>query len=116
MAIDAPLLIETRAGNSPGTQIVTLTGPITLRNLFDLQNELRSNELPAVTILDLSCVPYIDSAGMGAIINHHVHCQRKNSRMIATGVSPRVMELFKMTRVDTVIALAGTVEEAEATN
>jgi hypothetical protein len=54
-----------------------------------------------------------DSAGMGAIINHYVHCQNKGVQLIVAGVNSRVMELFKMTKVDTVIALAGTVEEAE---
>jgi len=34
--------------------------------------------------------------------------------MVAAGVNSRVMELFKLTKVDTVIPLAGTVEEAEA--
>jgi hypothetical protein len=29
-------------------------------------------------------------------------------------VSPRVMELFKMTKVDSVIPLAGSVDEAQA--
>ncbi|MGA3373232.1 MAG: STAS domain-containing protein [Terracidiphilus sp.] len=50
---------------------------------------------------------------MGAIINHYVHCQNKGVQLIVAGVNSRVMELFKMTKVDTVIALAGTVEEAE---
>jgi anti-anti-sigma regulatory factor len=51
---------------------------------------------------------------MGAVINYYVFCQRHDTRMIAAGVSPRVMELFKMTKVDSVIPLKGSVEEAEA--
>jgi hypothetical protein len=35
--------------------------------------------------------------------------------MIVAGVSSRVMELFRMTRVDTVMTLVSSVEEAEAT-
>lgn len=114
MAIDEPLTIEQHSGKASGTVVVRLIGPVTLRNLFDLQAQLRSGSLPAVQILDLSGVPYMDSAGMGAIINHHVHCQNKGVRLIVTGVSQRVMELFKMTRVDAVMKLASTVEDAEA--
>ncbi len=114
MAIDDPLVIERTEGKAPGTLIFRFSGPVTLRNLFGMQEQLRGGALPALTILDLSGVPYMDSAGMGAIINHHVHCQNKGARMIAAGVSSRVMELFKMTKVDTVIALADTVDEAEA--
>jgi len=38
----------------------------------------------------------------------------QGARLIITGVSPRIHELFKMTRVDTVISQAATVEAAEA--
>jgi len=114
MAIDGPLSIEVKAGKNPGTKIVTLVGPITMRNLFQFQDELRAGELPRVSILDLSGVPYMDSSGMGAVINYYVFCQRHNTKMIAAGVSPRVMELFKMTKVDSVIPLAASVDEADA--
>jgi len=114
MAIDAPLEITRRDGSDPETRIVTLSGPITLRNLFHFQDELRAGEQPKVVILDLSGVPYMDSSGMGAVINYYVFCQRHQVKMITAGVSPRVMELFKMTKVDSVIPLAASVEAAEA--
>jgi anti-sigma B factor antagonist len=114
MAIDGPLSIEVKEGKNSGTRIVTLVGPITLRNLFEFQDVLRAGELPRLAILDLSGVPYMDSSGMGAVINYYVFCQRHNTKMIAAGVSPRVMELFKMTKVDSVIPLAGSVDEAQA--
>jgi anti-sigma B factor antagonist len=115
MAIDDPLVIERREGKSTGTLIFQLTGPVTLRNLFDLQDQLRSGDQPKAAILDLKGVPYMDSAGMGAIINYYVHCQNKGVKLIVAGVSSRVMELFRMTRVDTVMTLASGIEQAEAT-
>jgi anti-anti-sigma factor len=114
MPIDDPLAIERKEGKASGIVIFQLTGPVTLRNLFDLQPHLRSGDQPRVSILDLSGVPYMDSAGMGAIINYYVHCQNKGVRLIIAGVSSRVMELFKMTRVDTVMSFAPSVETAEA--
>jgi anti-anti-sigma factor len=114
MALDAPLSIEKSPGKAPGTLILRLSGPVTLRNLFDLQAQLREIEIPKLTILDLTNVPYMDSAGMGAVVNHYVRCESKGARLIAVGVSPRIQELFKITRVDSVIPQAATVEEAEA--
>jgi anti-anti-sigma factor len=114
MLIDAPLSIERTDGKVSGTVIFRFAGPLTLRNLFTMQEQLRNGELPRVTILDFSGVPYMDSAGMGAVINHYVHCQSRGARLVAAGVNSRVMELFKLTKVDTVIPLAETVEEAEA--
>ncbi|HEY6851495.1 MAG TPA: STAS domain-containing protein [Terracidiphilus sp.] len=113
MAIDDPLVIERREGKSPDTLIFQLTGPVTLRNLFELQDQLRSGAQPKLAILGLSGVPYMDSAGMGAIINYYVHCQNKGVKLMIAGVSSRVMELFKMTRVDTVMTFASGIEQAE---
>ena len=114
MANDAPLNIEQMLGKAPGTVVVHLTGPVTLSNVFVFQSYLRGGSLPTVHILDFSAVPYADSAGMGAIINHYVHCQKNGVRLIITGVSLRVMELFKLTKMDTVMSLFPTVEDAEA--
>lgn len=114
MAIDSPLTIDRETGKTPGTVVFRLTGPLTLVNIFDLQSLLRSAEPTPLTILDLSGVPYMDSAGMGVVVNFHVHCQNQGGRLVATGVSQRIMELFKITRVDKVINISTTPEEAEA--
>ena len=114
MFVDAPLTIERLEGKAPETRIFRLSGPLTLRNLFEFQAELRAGAPPRLTILELSGVPYMDSAGMGAVINYYVHCEKNGARMIAAGVGSRVLELFKLTRVDTVIPLAASLEEAES--
>jgi anti-sigma B factor antagonist len=114
MAIDGPLQIEIQQGKAPGALVIRLTGPLTLRNIFDLQTQLRSMEATPLTILDLTEVPYMDSAGMGVVVNCHVHCQSRGGKFVATGVSARILELFKMTHVDKIIAMAPTTEAAEA--
>ncbi len=70
-------------------------------------------QLPVLNILDLSEVPYVDSMGLGLIVTHYAHCQRKGIRMIAVGVGQRVLELFKLTRVDGLIPMAATIENVE---
>lgn len=113
MAIDEPLAIVRTTGISPDVLVFQLTGPVTLRNLFEFQDQLRSGDLPRASILDLSGVPYMDSAGMGAIVNYYTHCQNKGVKLIVAGVSGRVMELFRMVRVDTIMSFAPSVRDAE---
>ena len=108
-----PLTVETAPGKSEGTRILRLVGAVTLQNFFSLQSALQQ-EHPKVTILDLSGVPYMDSAGMGAIINYFVSAQRRGEKVIAAGTNYRVLELFKLTKVDSLIPLAESVEQAEA--
>jgi anti-anti-sigma factor len=119
-----PFSIERKAGKAPGTVIFRLCGPFTardmygsltpvgLRNMLDFQS-MPSEDPPLMNILDLTDVPYMDSAGLGIVVGHYVSCHRKGIRLIAAGVSPRVRELFKMTRVDTTIPMTTTVEEVD---
>jgi anti-anti-sigma factor len=119
-----PFTIERAEGKTAGTVIFRLRGPFTQRDMFaslapvEVDNMLNfqsepSERLPKLNILDLTEVPYMDSAGLGRIVRHYVHCRGKGVRMVAVGVSQRVVELFKMTKVDAVIPMAGTVEEVD---
>jgi len=114
MLNDGPLTINRAEGKTPGTRIFRLSGPLTLRNLFELQGELRSAALPPLTVIDLSDVPYMDSAGMGLVMNHYVRCQTNGTKLVVSGANNRVMDLFKVTKVDTVLPLAPSIEAAEA--
>ena len=76
--------------------------PEAVSKLFDLQLMLPTGELPTANIFDLTDVPYMDSTGLGMVVRHYVRCQDKGVRFIAAGVNTRVLELFKLTNVDTV--------------
>ncbi|HEY3706942.1 MAG TPA: STAS domain-containing protein [Terracidiphilus sp.] len=114
MQKDDPIQVDVRDGSAAGTRIYQITGPVTLPNLFTFQDAVRRGDAPRVAILDLCQVPYMDSAGMGSIINFFTHCQKRGVRMLIAGISPRVSELFKMTGVDSLIPMTTSIEEAEA--
>lgn len=107
------MTLESVPGQAAGTRILRVNGPLTLSGLFTFQSALRTDP-PAVLILDLTAVPYMDSAGMGAIINYFVSSQRDGRRMIVAGVNGRVLELFKMSKVDSLLTLKPSVAEAES--
>jgi anti-anti-sigma factor len=120
----SPFSIERKAGKAPGTVIFKLCGPFTARDMYssltpvDLHNMLDfqstpSEELPALNILDLTEVPYMDSTGLGMIVKQYVRCQGKGVRMVAAGASERVLELFKLTKMDGVISTSSTVDDAD---
>jgi ABC-type transporter Mla MlaB component len=117
--------IERLQGKAPGTVIFRFSGPFTARDMFGsltpvaVRNIFECESIPGdaplitMNIFDLTGVPYMDSAGLGMLVSQYVRCHGKGVQMIAAGASPRVLQLFKMTKVDTFIPLAATVEEAE---
>jgi anti-anti-sigma factor len=114
--------IERSQGKMAGTVIFRLSGPFTardmyaalspdaLRNTFEAEEE---NDPHVLHILDLAEVPYIDSAGLGLLVSHYVRCQGRGVRLLVAGVSPRVLQLFEMTKTDEFFPRIATVEEAD---
>ena len=84
--------------------------PDALRNTFEAEAE---NDPHALHILDLAEVPYMDSAGLGLIVSHYVRCQARGVRLVMAGVSPRVLQLLEMTKVDKFLPRIAAVEEAD---
>lgn len=114
MAADSTLTINAIPGSAPGTMVLRLAGPMTLTNLPPLRARLRSGEPPRLTILDMTGVSFMDSSGMSEIINHEVYCRDNHVRLALAGVTPRVLGVLQITRLDKVLTIAATVEDAEA--
>ena len=96
-----------------GAQLIELSGPLTLRTLFDFQEAARHHSGHPL-IVDASAVPYMDSAGLGALIGVFASCQRTGQRFAISNVSERVQVLFEMTGVKGMLPCFTSIEEAEA--
>ncbi|MDP9051054.1 MAG: STAS domain-containing protein [Acidobacteriota bacterium] len=103
----------TSEGAKPGTTVLKLEGPFTLGNMFKLQAELRGLK-PDCLIIDMESVPYMDSAGLGVIMNYFVSAQSAGRKFFLAGVNERVRSLLEMTKVDTILKMYDTVETAQA--
>lgn len=109
---NAQLSIKTSAGRHDGQRVLTLTGPLTLTTLFEFQEVVRAESAPAM-IIDLSGVPFVDSAGLGSIINAHVSCAKTGRRLALAAVPDRVRTLLQVTGVEQVLAIFPTALEAQ---
>ena len=110
---DDPLVYSFSASPKEGTTIVKLTGPLTLSNMFTFQDELRAVHSP-VTIFDLNESEYMDSAGLGVLVNFYVSAEKNGRKMALAGVNQRVEALLDMTHVKALLRVFPTVAEAEA--
>jgi anti-anti-sigma factor len=100
-------------GANEGTVILKISGPFILANMFQLQNELHTIK-PACLIMDLTEVPYMDSAGLGVIMNYYVSAQNNGRKFLLAAVNPRIRALLEMTKVDSVLHLCDSVHAAQS--
>lgn len=108
-----PLQIDITPLDTPRGRILHLHGPLVISNLRAFRAELRKDD-ELLTILDLTAVPHMDSTGLGEIVNFHARCQRNNARIVLVAPSPRVANLFHMTRIDTLLNIVPTLQAALA--
>jgi anti-sigma B factor antagonist len=102
------------AHGSSGARILRITGPLTLNTLFEFQNEARK-DTSAALLVDLTAVPYMDSAGLGSILGAFASCQRTGRGFALAGAVARVVTLFKVAQVDTILPMFATPDAAEHT-
>src|SRR5271155_2732353 len=97
MARDS-LQIVSAAGSREGQRILTLKGSLNIQTIFDFQKATREETTPKL-IVDFSAVPYVDSAGLGALVGAYVAAQRAQREMAVAGVNTQGKGLIDMTHV-----------------
>ena len=111
MALDT-FQIATSHGRR-GQAILALTGPLNIHTVFKFQEAVRSD--PAATlIIDFSAVPYIDSAGLGAMVGAHVSSRKSNRKIAFAALNDQGKTLVEMTHVNQLFHLYDSVQDAEA--
>jgi len=108
MAIKDKLELTALEAANPNQHIYALKGPLTLGNLFTAQEALRSDA--PVLILDLAGVPFIDSAGIGALVQCFASRTKQGKRLVLTGPNEMVTKIFKATKVDTLLETYPTLD------
>lgn len=117
--------IERIEGQAPRTLIYQITGTFNARDMYGSMKQVAlgnifefkptpGSEAPTLHVFDLTRTPQMDSSGLGLLVSHYISCRGRGIRVIIAGASPNVRQLFKFTKVDTLLPLASTVEEALA--
>ena len=108
-----PLEIE-RVEGFPAQEVLSLRGPLTANNGATFHNAMRREEPAHTVILDLTDVPYIDSAGLGLLVSAQVSRQKSGRRIVLSGINPRVQKLFDITRITELFLIFSNPQEAVA--
>ena len=120
---NATFTIERIEGQAPRAVIYRIAGPFNARDMYGSMKQVALGNIfefkpapgadsPTLHIFDISKVPQMDSSALGTIVSHFISCRNRGIRVIVVGSNPNVIQLFKFTKVDTLIPTASTIEEA----
>jgi len=105
------LELEWRDGRN-GKRILICKGPLTISTLFGLRDAAKQAETKSL-ILDLSEVPYIDSAALGTLVQINVSCQRLGGKLSLAGPTAKTSALLEITNLNRIFTVYATTAEAE---
>jgi anti-anti-sigma factor len=112
---DAPRL-EMEHVSGRGYRGCRLTGEIDFTSAGPVQATLSAMVLPGggTVVVDLSRVTFIDSSGLGVLVQAHRGAQERDTRLLVVA-SPPVRKLLSLTALDTVLETYDDLAAAEAT-
>lgn len=108
------LHIEDLGVTHEGHRELCLRGPLIITNFFQFQSIVRANTT-SFLILDLTQVPYVDSAGVGALVGAYV-THDKGRRLALVGVTERVRNTMHVAHVEQFFQFYETAKAARDAN
>ena|ERR1700722_12627477 len=106
------LQIVSGQGAREGQTVMSLLGPLSLHTLFAFQNAIKAETSP-VLIVDFTGVPFIDSAGLGALVAAHITAGKSNRKLGFAAMNTQVTTLVEMTHLKKFFRIYPTVQDAE---
>ena len=105
------LHIEDLGRTHEGHRVLCLRGPLIISNLFQFQSMVRDNTANLL-ILDLTQVPFVDSAGVGVLMGAYV-THGEGRRLALAGVAERVRNAMQVAQVEQFFQFYETAKAAQ---
>jgi len=107
--------LEVRTRREGESLVVHLAGEVDLRTSPELRQRLLESleSRPPRVIVDLRGVSYIDSSGVGTLVEMKRRADGNGASVVLVGLQPRVRSVFEITRLDTFFHIVETLEEAQ---
>src|SRR5436305_12573180 len=80
-------------------RVLRLSGPLTISTLYKFQDMARSDSTASL-VLDFTNVPYVDSAGVGAMVGAYVRHQKAGHSVTLEGADERARTTLQVTQLD----------------
>lgn len=114
MKAPQPLSIVNETVN--GQPLVRVAGEIDLNSSPAFRTgllNLLERKSPMI-LIDLGGVTYVDSSGVGTIVELKRRADRAGTKVVLFGLQARVRSIFEITRLDKFLSIVATLEEAKS--
>lgn len=88
--------------NPDQLSILQLHGPLLIAHVPAFQAATQ-RERAATVVLNFADSSYMDSAGLGAVLQLYRHMTAQQRRLVLVGLNARIAALLKLTRADTLL-------------
>ena len=99
--------------STTGTVVAQLTGKLSLETVSGFLQELR----PVIAdklVLNMSGISFLDSAGVGALVQLFVHRKSKSQKFALAALTPQGVAVMQVSGLVKLLPTFATVEEASA--
>ena len=100
-----------RLPGSNGNLVAKLTGKLSMETVGGFLRELRTVEAEKL-VLDMSDLSFVDSAGVGALVQIFVHRRGKSQKFALARLTPQGMAVMQVAGLHKLLPQFPTVEEA----
>jgi anti-sigma B factor antagonist len=104
--------VTQQQGSQPDTVILRPDGPLNINVLAEFNASTKAATAKHL-VLDLSGIPHMDSAGLGALLTLHAALQKEDRTLALAHPEKRVQVLIALTKADTILKCYPSVEAAE---
>lgn len=103
----------TESAASNGTSIATLSGKLSLETVGIFLQDVRSCAAERL-VLDMSRITYLDSAGVGALVQAFVHRRTRSQKTAVAALTQQGHAIMQVAGLTKLVPIFATVEEASS--
>jgi anti-sigma B factor antagonist len=105
------LELERDSGSNNELLVTRLRGKLSLETVHDFMTTLRPEPATRL-VLDMSGVPYMDSAGVGALVSLFVNRRNNQKSLALTGLTPQGIAVLQVSGLVKLLPIFASVEDA----
>jgi anti-sigma B factor antagonist len=105
------LEVQLQEGHNGSPSVAKLEGKLVLETVTEFLRTMRSQASPSL-VVDMSSVSFLDSAGVGALVQLFVHRRNQGQKFALAGLTPQGTAIMQVSGLVKLLPMFASVAEA----